>query len=154
MSVSELVSILINSAIYRSVIFLYDHLEEVGSKLLTPSSATNQRLMSPAMATKKAEKLAPQLPRGILSEEDVRQVHGIQQPGHRPGRAKSGGLFKIGSDFRNGNTEPVFRNGNADSQILSWVWGEEDGCCITSPQEPDNYRQAQSKNGCRITSLC
>ena len=135
---------LINSAIYESVIFLYDHLEEVGSKLLTPSSATNQRLMSPAMATKKAEKLAPQLPRGIL-QEDVRQVHGIQQPEHRHAEPGNGPVF------RNGNTAPVFRNGNADSQVPT-IMGMGGGGSTTSPQEPDNNRQAQSKNGCCISS--
>ena len=58
----ELVSI-INSAISK-VSYFFMITREVGSKLLTPGSATNQRLMSSAMATKKAEKFAvlPQSP--------------------------------------------------------------------------------------------
>ena len=83
------------------------------------------------MATKKAEKLAPQLPRGML-QEDVRQVHGIQQPEHRHADA----VFEHDTDRR--NQVPI---------IMGMGGGS-----TTSPQEPDNNRQAQSKNGCCISS--
>ena len=128
-----LVSI-INSVI-SIVSYFFMITREVGSKLLTPGSATNQRLMSPAMATKKAEKLAPQLPRGIL-QEDVRQVHGMQQLSvseHRHAEA----VFEYHADRR--NQVPI-------------IMGMGGGRSTTSPQEPDNNRQAQSKNGCCISS--
>ena len=122
---------IINSVI-SIVSYFFMITREVGSKLLTPGSATNQRLMSPAMATKKAEKLAPQLPRGIL-QEDVRQVHGIQQPEHRHAEA----VVEYHADNRR-NQVPVIMGGGGRS--------------TTSPQESDNNRQAQSKKWCCTTS--
>ena len=135
MSVLELVSIIINSAIYESVIFLYDHLEEVGSKLLTPGSATNQRLMSPAMATKKAEKLAPQLLRGAVKEDMVIKevATGTRQPEHRHADV----VVEYHADNRR-NQVPISMGGGGRS--------------TTSPQESDNNRQAQSRKGCCTSS--
>ena len=128
---------LINSAIYKSVIFLYDHLEEVGSKLLTPGSATNQRLMSPAMATKKAEKLAPQLLCGAVKDyvKDmvIKEVAtGTRQPEHRHAKV----VVEYHAD-------------NRRNQVPSMGGG---GRSTTSPQESDNNRQAQSRKGCCTSS--
>ena len=111
---------------------------EVGSKLLTPGSATNQRLMSPAMATKKAEKLAPQLRQHVLSfKEDmvIKEVAtGTRQPEHRHALL----VVEYHADNRR-NQVPISMGGGGRS--------------TTSPQESDNNRQAQSRKGCCTSSL-
>ena len=137
---------------------------EVGSKLLTrtPGSATNQRLMSSAMATKIAEKLAvlPQSPvrekvEDVVIEEvaikpvhaahPIQQVPGTQQPEHRHAEvvvedhAASQGqvLLSMGGGGRC-TTSPQESDNNRQAQSKQW-------CCTTSPQESDKHRQAQTK---------
>ena len=180
MSVFELVSILINSAIYRSVIFLYDHLQEVGSKLLGPGSAINQtmvikeivvispcqeRLTSPAMATKITEKLAPQLRQHVLSSmENVKnrvgaehmykgeannqwerksnnQVWRDENPnGEQRTRIYESAICSWGMGGGSTSNGPVFRNGNTAP-----VFRNGNTAQPAQQEEVDNHCQAQSK---------
>ena len=90
---------------------------EVGSKLLTPGSATNQRLMSPALP---AEKLAPQSRCGAVKEDMVIKevATGTRQPEHR-------------------HAEVVVEyHAVSQGKVLLSMGGG--GRCTTSPQESDN----------------